>query len=165
MANFIQRLFFKAEKSNEFPKISFGAGLEFIEYKTANNYLDISLTTSNGLRLYADSIQKWRNNELISDLEKESIFIQIIQFLVKKTKERPIVVINIDYNKTLWETLCEKYKDQVKQIEYTSDKERDEFLFNHLLASIRKNGTIVDGNKIIKTEAEFLEYWKNRNKG
>ena len=108
-----------------------------------------------------ENIQFWKSNQIISDAEKTIIFKDIVEFLNRK-KEKPIIVINIDHDKELWESLCDQYKEQIKSIEYQSDKEKDQFLYDSLLNSIRRGNSLIDGNQTITTEAQFLEYWKNR---
>jgi hypothetical protein len=161
MTNFLQRLFSKTEKPNQLPKISFGFRGEDIEYVTEGNSLDISSTFIGGRKIFTDSIQNWKNGQLISEDDKTNIFRQVIQFVNKKA-DKPIIVINVDYDKLFWESLCEEYKDQIKATEYDSDKQKEEFQFNYLLTSVQKGGTLEFDDKTIKTEAEFIEYWKNR---
>lgn len=111
-----------------------------------------------------DDIQHWKSKSIISDFDKSIIFKDILEFLNKKCKERPIVVINIDHNKRLWENLCEQYIEQIESIEYQSDKEKEQFLFDSMLENIRRGGTLIVDNKTIKTEEQFLNYWQSRDK-
>lgn len=159
MGNFIQRLF---RKKRESPKISFGFRGEEIEYITENNSLCISSTFINGRRIYTDSIRYWKNGEIISKDDKATIFRQVVHFANKNPGE-PIIVINIDYDKEFWESLCEKFKPEIKSVEYDSNKQKEEFLLNSLLTTIQKGGSIVLEGIPIKTEAELIEYWKTRN--
>jgi hypothetical protein len=159
MANFIQRLF---EKKPESPKISFGFRGEEIEYIMKKNSLCISSTFINGRRIYTDSIKYWKNGQRISTDEKANIFGQVVHFTNKKS-DNPIIVINIDYDKKFWESLCEKHKNEIKSVEYDSNKQKEEFLFNSLLTTIQKGGSLVVDGIPIKTETEFIEHWKTRN--
>ena len=162
MKNFIQRLFSKTEKQNLFPKISVGFRLEGIEYESQSNSLYIESTHIGGRRLYVDFIDKWKDESNITNLEKEEIFGQVVQFINKKGSTKPIIVINVDYDKEFWEDLCYKYKDQIKEIEYDSNEKKENFQYNMLLQSVKNNGTLIFDEKTIKTEAEFIDYWKNR---
>ena len=162
MTNFIQRLFSKTEKQNTFPKISLGFRLEGIEYEIEYNSLYIESTYIDGRRIFTDFIEKWKDGTSITNFEKEEIFGQVVEFINKKGKTKPILVINVDYDKEFWEGLCEKYKDQIKEIEYDSNEKKENFQFNTLLQAVQKNGTLVFDDRAIKTEAEFIEYWKNR---
>ena len=160
MANFIQRLF---HKEPGFPKISFGFRGEEIEYITENNSLCISSTFINGRRIYTDSIQYWRNGDTISKDEKANIFRQVVHF-ANKESDKPIIVVNIDYDKRFWESLCEEYKTEIKSVEYDSNKQKEEFLLNSLLTTIQKGGSVVVDGITIKTETELIEYWKTRKR-
>ena len=164
MTNFFQRLFSGDTKSSKFPKISWGHRMEGIEYEVENNSLYIDSTFIGSRKIYTDSIKNWKDSEIITQVDKANIFRQIVQFTNKKSKEKPIVVINIDYDKEFWEQLCNENSELIKEIQYSSDKQKEEFQFNFLLDSVRKNGTLEFGNKTIKTESEFLEYWNSRNK-
>ena len=81
-----------------------------------------------------------------------------------KSKEKSIIVINIDQDKALWESLCEQYKDLIESIEYKSDKENEQFFFDSTLDNILRGGSLIIDNKTIKTERQFLDYWNNRHK-
>jgi hypothetical protein len=115
-----------------------------------------------GRKIYTDSIKTWKDYQPISQADKAKIFKEIIEFSNRKSNEKPIIVINIDYDKAFWEALCKESSDLIKKIQYDSNKQKEDFQFNYLLDSVRKNGTLIFGDKTIKTEAEFLEYWKNR---
>jgi hypothetical protein len=162
MTNFIQRLFSKTKKHDTFPRISIGFRLEGIHYETENNSLYIESTRIDGRRLYTDFIDKWKDETTITSLEKEEIFGQVVRFINKKGRTKPIIVINVDYDKEFWEDLCNKHKDQIKEIEYDSNEKKENFQYNMLLDSVRNNGTLIFDDKTIRTEAELIEYWKNR---
>jgi hypothetical protein len=162
MTNLFQRLFSRATKANKFPKISWGHRFEGIEYETENNSLYIDSTFIAGRKIYTDSIKDWKDNEPIANSDKTKIFKEIIQF-ASQTNEKPIVVINTDYEKTFWEKLCKESGDLIKGIVYESDKQKEDFQFNYFIDSVRKKETLIFGDKAIKTEGEFLEYWKSRN--
>ena len=162
--NFFKNIFSNKTGNTLFPKISLGFRGEDLEYETENDSLYLSSTWINGRRIYTDDIQHWKSDKRISDFDKSVIFKDIIYFLNEKCKERPIVVINIDHDKQLWENLCEQYKLQIERIEYDSDKEREQFLFDDMLKSIRRGDTLIIDDKTINTEEQFLEYWKIRDK-
>jgi hypothetical protein len=165
MTNLFQRLFSGVAKTNKFPKISWGHRFEGLEYETENNSLYIDSTFIGGRKIYTDSIKTWKDNQLISQSDKAQIFKEVIEFANGKGNDKPIIVINIDYDKEFWEALCKESLDLIKEIQYDSDKQKEHFQFNYLLDSVRKNGTLIFGNKTIKTEAEFLEYWNTRQNG
>ena len=162
--SFLKKIFSRKADKTSFPKISLGFRGEDLEYETQNDSLSISSTWINGRRIYMDDIQHWKSKNIISDFDKSIIFKDILEFLNKKCKERPIVVINIDHNKRLWENLCEQYIEQIESIEYQSDKEKEQFLFDSMLENIRRGGTLIVDNKTIKTEEQFLNYWQSRDK-
>jgi hypothetical protein len=164
MLSFFKGLFTTKTDKASFPKISLGFRGEDLEYVTENDSLDISSTWISGRRIYMDNLQNWKSNKIISSSDKEVIFKNIVEFLNNKTKEKPIVVINVDHDKELWENLCEQYKEQISSIEYQSDKEKDQFMHDTMLDNIRRGGSLIDGNQTITTEEQFLEYWKNRVK-
>ena len=164
MTNFIQRLFSGTGETKKFPKISWGHRFEGIEYETENNSLYIDSTFIGGRKIFTDSIKNWKDEQSIGQIEKADIFKHLIQFANKNTKEKPTIVINIDYDKLFWENLCEESGDLIKEIQYDSDRQKEDFQFNYFLDSVRKKGTLIFGDKTIKTEAEFLEYWKSRKK-
>ena len=161
MTNFIQQLFSGTGKTKKFPKISWGHKLEGIEYETENNSLYIDSTFVGGRKIYTDSIKRWKDGKIIGQFEKANIFKHVVQFAYKRTKEKPTIVINIDYDKSFWENLCKESGDLIKEIQCDSDKQKEDFQFNYFLDSVRKNETLIFGDKVIKTEAEFLEYWKS----
>lgn len=162
MANFFQRFFSGTRKSDKFPRISWGHRLEGIEYETETSSLYIDSTFVKGRRIFTDSIENWRNNQPISQSDKATIFGEIIRFATRKAKEKPIVVINIDNDRPFWEKLCEENAAFIKEVQYESDKQKEDFQFNYFLDSIRKNGILVFADQTIETEAEFVEYWKKR---
>jgi hypothetical protein len=164
MLSFFKGFFTTKTDKTSFPKISLGFRGEDLEYVTENDSLDISSTWINGRRIYMDNLQNWKSNKIISSSDKEVIFKDIVEFLNKKTKEKPIVVINVDHDKELWENLCEQYKEQISSIEYQSEKEKDQLMHDNMLDNIRRGGSLIDGNQTITTEEQFLEYWKNREK-
>lgn len=164
MLKFLKGLFSSKTEKTSTPKISLGFRGEDLEYVTQSDSLYISSTWINGRRLYLDSIQNWKSNNIISDSDKALIFKDIIDYLNKKIKEKPIVVINVDHDKELWESLCKQYEEQISSIEYQSDKEKDQFLYDSMLDNIRRGGSLIDGDKTITTEEQFLEYWQNRQK-
>lgn len=166
ISSFLKKLFNQETKKNKTvsPKVSFGFRGEGLEYITENDSLYISSTWINGRRVYMDNIQNWKSKKVISDSDKAIIFKDIVEFLNEKAKEHPIVVINVDHDKELWENLCELYKEQISSIEYQSDKEKDQFIFDSMLDNIRKGGSLIDGNQTIDTQEQFLEYWKSKHK-
>lgn len=164
MLSFFRKLFTTKSGKTAFPKISLGFRGEDLDYVLENDSLYISSTWINGRRIFLDSIQCWKSNNKISDLDKAIIFKDILEFINRKTKENPVIVINVDHDKDLWENLCEKYKERIKSIEYQSDKEKDQFLYDSLLNSIRKGNKLIDGNQTITNEEQFVEYWNSRQK-
>ena len=162
--SFLKKIFSRKTDKISFPKISLGFRGEDLEYETQNDSLYISSTWTKGRKIYMDDIQHWKSKNVISDFDKSIIFKDIVEFLNKKCKERPIVVINTDHDKELWENLCKQYTGQIENIEYQSDKEKEQFLFDSLLENIHKGGTLIVDNKTIKIEEQFLNYWQSRDK-
>ncbi|MBV9988343.1 MAG: hypothetical protein JO301_11740 [Chitinophagaceae bacterium] len=164
MLSFFRGLFTTKAAKSSFPKISLGFRGEDLEYVTENDSLYISSTWIDGRRVFMDDIQKWKSSNIITEFDKRVIFRDILEFFNKKAKEKPIVVINVDHDKELWEELCQEYKEQISSVEYQSDKQKDQFAYDCMLDNIRRGGSLIDGNEIITTEEQFLEYWKVRQK-
>lgn len=164
ITDLFKRLFMSKIDKAPFPRISLGFREEELKYETDTELLYINSTWVNGRRVYLDGIQKWKSNKVISNTDKEVIFKNILDFLNKEINERPIMVINTDHDKDLWEALCEQYKDQINSVEYESDREKSEFLFGLLLDNIRRGGSLMDGDRMISTEEEFLVYWQTKQK-
>lgn len=164
MLRFFKGLWNSNPNKTSYPKISLGFRGEDLEYETESGALYISSTWIKGRRVYLESIQNWKSNKLISDSDKAIIFKDVVEYLNKKTKEKPIVVINVDHYRELWESLCEEYKQLILSIEYQSDKEKDQFLYDTMLDNIRRGGSLVDGDKTITTEEQLLEHWQTRQK-
>ena len=162
MTNFIKRLFSGTSENKKFPKISWGQRFEGIEYETEINSLYIDSTFIGGRKIYTDSIKNWKNGQSIGQVEKADIFKYVVQFANKNTKDKPIIVINIDYDTPFWENLCKESCGLIKEIHYDSDKQKEDFQFNYFIDSVRNKGTLIFGDQTIKTENEFLEYWRRR---
>jgi len=160
MPNFIQNLFSPKTKQ-DFPKISIGHRGEGIDYKTANNSLYIGASYFNGRRIYTDTIDKWQKGQTIEEDEKREIFKNVIQFFSKR-KNKAIVVINIDHDKLFWESVCVLYENNIKQIEYDSDKKKQDFHLKYMLEIVHNGGTVIIEERTIKTEAELLDYWNTK---
>jgi len=92
----------------------------------------------------------------LTSAEKSSVFADIVGYLRRQTKEKLIIVINTDHDKSLWESECKKFPTDIKGIEYTSDKNKNDFAYNMLLAEIPN--LTVDGIKITNKE-ELDNYW------
>ncbi len=164
MLRFLKRLFTSKTNKSSFPKISLGFRGEDLLYETETESLYVGSTWINGRRVYLDGIREWRSKRIIPDADKGIIFENILDFLNNEGNERPIMVINTDHDKDLWETLCEQYKDRISSIEYESDNEKDDFFFHQILDSIRRGGSLVEGGRTISTEEELLDYWVNRRR-
>jgi hypothetical protein len=164
MLSFFKKLFNTKANNISFPKISFGFRGEDLDYIIKNDSLYIITSWINGRRIFTDSIQYWKSNAKISDSDKAIIFKDIVEFINTRTKENPIIVINVDHDKEIWENLCETHKERIKSIEYQSDKEKDRFLYDSLLNGIRRGNRLINGNQTITTEEQFIQYWNNRRK-
>lgn len=162
MKNFIQRLFSGIGETKKFPKIAWGNRFEGIEYETENNSLYIDSTFLGGRKIFTDSIKNWKDEQSIGQVKKGDIFKHVVQFANENSKEKPTIVINIDYDKSFWENLCKESDDLIKEIQYESDIQKEDFQFNYFLDRVRKKGTLTFGDKTIKTETEFLNYWESR---
>lgn len=163
MTNFFQKLFSGIDKTSKFPKILWGHRFEGIEYHTAKASIYIDSTFLGGRKIFTDSIRAWKHDEAISQPDKAIIFKEVLEFANGKGNEKPMVVINIDYEKDFWEALCKESSELIKEIQYDSDKQKKDFQYNYMLDSVRKNGILIVDDKTIKTETEFLKYWNNRN--
>ena len=84
MTNFLRlfkKVFTKKADNASYPKISIGYRGEDLEYETQNDSLYISSTWINGRRVYMEDIQFWRSKAIISDLDKSTIFKDVVMFL------------------------------------------------------------------------------------
>jgi len=152
MASFIQRIF-EWKKSHRLPKISFSYK-EGIDCVTEHGYLYI-YTSFDKRRVYAGTMNKWKDGQVITKNEKEQILEGITRLYGKR---KFTVVINIDHDKLLWEELCTRHNIMV---EYESDEEIKKSQFDMLLSTIRKGGTVVWDNVTMQTEAALVEYWRS----
>jgi hypothetical protein len=109
----------------------------------------------NGRRIYAESIDQWRDGTLIPDVDKVAIIREVAEFLGSR-RESTIVVINRDDPAAgLWEQACVGMRGDLAGIEYTSEAEKRANWRAMLRGSV-KNGLVVDGVKITN-ECELEE--------
>ena len=146
----------------KYPRLQLSVPGEGVSYSMPDKTLYVAWTHIDGQRIYTDSIDKWEKGATLTAIEKSTAFMDIVAYMRKQTREKLIIVINSDFDRTFWENECEKLKNEIKSIEYTSDKEKDDFLYNMYLETI-PNLTI-DGIKI-SNKADLDNYWQTRKKG
>lgn len=143
----------------KYPRLQLDFRGEGISYSMPDKKLYVAWTHIEGQRIYTDSIDKWDNGVQLTTIEKTSVFGEIILYMRMQTREKLIIVINTDFDKNFWEIECGKVKSDIKSIELTSDKEKDDLLYNMLLETIPK--LTIEGVKITNKE-EFDNYWSTR---
>ena len=126
-----------------------------------DNTIYVAWTHIAGQRIYTDSIDKWEKGVTLTEIERGTVFSDIVTYMRKQTREKLIIVINTDFDKTFWENECEKLKSEIKSIEYTSDKEKDDLLYNMFLEAIPK--LTIEGTKI-NNKDDLDSYWLTRKK-
>lgn len=134
---------------------------EEVAYSLPDKKLRVWWTHIDGQRIYTDSIDKWIGGTKLTLAEKTSVFADIVGYLRRQTKEKLIIVINTDHDKSFWESECEKFPTDIKAIEHKSDKNKDDLVYNMLLTEIPN--LTVDGLKITSKE-ELDNYWLTKKK-
>jgi len=145
----------------KYPRLKLSVPGEGVSYSMPDKTMYVAWTHIDGQRIYTDSIEKWENGTTLTTLEKSTAFEDIVAYLRKQTKEKLIIVINTDNDENFWKAECEKIKNDIKAIEYTSNKAKDDFTYSLLLADV-PNLTI-DGQKI-RTKEELDNNWLTRMK-
>ena len=139
------------------PEIKFGFGGEDIIYSLPNKETCISYTWMTGARLYAESINKWKDGSILTEVEKQTVFNDVLRFL-RKAGKKPIIIINTDdISKDLWVRLCSINQSAIKGIEYTSDEEKTQFERQMCLDILKSGGNLMIGGAKIKNEQELDE--------
>jgi hypothetical protein len=137
---------------NNMAALKFGFRGENIYYEIFGKTTEISFTWINGPRLYTESIHRWNDGSLLSEEEKHEIFNKAIG-LIKQRFNKAIVVINVDDDpKQNWERQCLKNKEDIENIEYTSDEENIKWMKKEHLDTMKKTGLLMDGIKITTEE-------------
>jgi hypothetical protein len=143
-------------RPKKYPRMQYDIRGEEVAYVLPDKKLRVWWTHMDGQRTYTDSIDKWTGGIKLTSAEKRSVFADIVGYLRRQTKEKLIIVINTDHEKSLWESECKKFPTDIKAIEYTSDNNKGNFAYNMLLAEIPN--LTVDGIKITSKE-ELDNYW------
>ena len=143
------------------PTIKFGFRGEGIEYKLDDKELLIDSTWINGERIFTESIRKWHKGQDLEEGEKKKVFLDIVDF-VKRNGDKPIIVINRDKDGQFWESLANENIQNISKIEFTTDKEQDQSLYNNFLDTIKTGLTINDIE--IKSKEDLDNYWKTRKR-
>lgn len=141
-----------------YPKIKYQPRGEGITYKLENRELFVGTTYHGGERIYTDSIERWENGGALTREEKSKIISDLISFVKRKTSKKPIIVINVDHDKEFWETEIEKICQKCT-IEYTSDKEKEDDVYNMYLSFLP--GLKIDGHEV-KTKEDPDNYLATR---
>jgi hypothetical protein len=143
----------------KYPRMQYHIRGEEVAYFLPDKSLRVGWTHIDGQRIYTDSIDKWRGGAKLTVIEKSSVFADIVGYLRRQTKEKLIIVIKTDLDKSYWESQCEKFPTDIKAIEYTSNKNKDDLGYNMLLSEIPN--LTVDGLKISNKE-ELDNYWQTK---
>jgi hypothetical protein len=143
----------------KYPHMQYDIRGELVSYLLPDKKLLIAWSHIDGQRIYTDSIEKWTGGVDLTLSEKSSVFGDTIGYLRRQTREKLIIVINTDRDKSFWENESKKFSSDIKAIEYTSDRNRNDFAYNMLLAEIPI--LTVDGIKIT-TKEELDNYWLSK---
>ncbi|WP_276371938.1 hypothetical protein [Chryseolinea sp. H1M3-3] len=144
-----------------YPKIKYEPRGENITYKLEDRELFVATTYHDGERIYTDSIEKWDNGRLLTHEEKSKAISDLVDFVRRTKSKNPIIVINVDKDKQLWEREIERLKIKIKSIEYTSEKEKDDVEYNMYLGFLPM---LTIGGYEIKTKEDLDNYWITRKK-
>jgi hypothetical protein len=155
------KFFNKGERPPIYPIIKFGFRGEDIEYIMETDSINIGFTCSNGRRIYLD-FTHWESKRSITKDEKEIILLNCLTYCNKYSFKKTIVVINSDIDKDFWLYVCEKYKSQIRSIEYTSKDDHKQLLLNMFMQQIHLHDKVRIGNIDYFTESEILEYLKTQ---
>lgn len=140
----------------KYPHLQYDIRSEEVAYELPDKSLRLAWTHINGQRIYTDSIDKWKGGAKLTEAEKSSVFADVVAYLRRQTKEKLIIVINTDHDKSFWEAECDKFPTDIKGKEYTSDKNKNDLVYHMLLAELPN--LTVDGLKIT-TKEELDNYW------
>lgn len=143
----------KAGSQASKPRMKFDSQGEWITYTLHDKEIGVETTWMKGVTLYTESLGKWKGGSPLTDEEREKVFTDVVNFL-KRKRERPIVVINMDDPlKDSWEQLCALNQPAIKRVEYTSDEEEYQFERSLWLRSIEAGkGLILNGIEITTEE-------------
>lgn len=159
--NFIRNLFSRQLDSG--PKIKFGFRGEGIEYKLDDKEICINSTWIDEERIYTDSIIKWDNGDALTRDEKSKIFADVIAFVRREARKKPIVVINRNTDAEFWESMANANISEISKVEFTSNKDQDQLLYDMFLSDL-KTGLAIDG-VVIRNKEELDMYWSKRTVG
>ena len=103
------------------PRISFGFRGENLSYQREGRTLEAAFTCVNGPRLYPDTIRTWSDGAALTAGERQSVFLELLEFLVGGG-DRPIVVINRDDPaREAWERIALERREWISGVEHTSN--------------------------------------------
>lgn len=159
--------FFQGKKNSSTdntPRIEFGFRGEGIIYQLPNKSMELWSTWVNGMRVYTETISKWKDGSFLTTEEKKQVFTDVIRFVEKKA-EKPIIVVSADDpSKRLWEELCGENQPFIKNIEYTSREEQHQVEYKMYLDFIRAGKKVtVDGFEI-SNENDLDKFIEKRRK-
>jgi len=159
--------FFQRKKNNALENttsIEFGFRGEGINYRLPNKSIELWFTWVNGMRVYTETIFKWKDGSILTIEEKKQVFNDVVRF-VEKNKEKPIIVINNDdSSRILWEELCAENQTSINRIEYTSRESQFQIerkMYHDLMKAGKK--VVVDGFEI-SNENDLDKFMENRKK-
>lgn len=148
-------------RPGKYPRMQYDSRKEEVAYSLPDKSLRVWWTHIDGQRIYTETIDKWKGGVKLTPTEKSSVFADIVGYLRRQTKETLIIVINPDHDKPYWESECKKFPGDIKAIEYTSSKKKDDLVYAMLLAEIPN--LTVDGLRIT-TKKELDIYWLTKKK-
>ncbi|PYT01028.1 MAG: hypothetical protein DMF63_05025 [Acidobacteria bacterium] len=135
-------------------KIDYGFRREGIHYEFDGKVVDIDFTWCNGDRIYTDSIDRWNDDETISDKDKRKVLSDVLRF-TNEVRRAIVVVSTDDPSQKLWEEVCRELSSLVQGIEYTSDQKQRHFEREMYLGTLRRGlGLNINGVEI-RTEDEL----------
>ncbi|TVT42883.1 hypothetical protein FNT36_01975 [Hymenobacter setariae] len=151
----------KNKISIAYPIVSIGLRGEDIEYITETESVYIGFTYIDGKRIYLD-FTHWKSKIPISAEDKETIFVNCLNYCNKYSFRKTIAVINSDIDKEFWFYICEKYKSKISAIEYTSKHDNQQLLLKMFMQQVLLHGKVKIGNTYYFTESEILDYLRTQ---
>jgi hypothetical protein len=159
---------FSRKSKHENVKIEFAkySRNEEIIYRKDDKEISLSYTYVKGSRIFPDDIKKWKDGTLLTDSDKEKIFVGVLNFVRKISRTSTIVVINTDDpDKDKWNSLCSINLSKNEKIEYTSDAEVFQSLKNLFIGSLKSSGKAFIDDIEITNEQDLdaaLENYKKK---
>ena len=146
-----------SDKITNFSHIKYGFRGEGIIYKLNGKEYEVWSTCFEGITIYIDDL----SNTGLNDDQKTKMFSEIIQFVIEKEKEKPVVYYNSDYQDAkLWNKLTAEFSSQIKGTEVSNIDEDNISLYKNMSDSLKAGLTEhnIRGLKI-RTIKDLDKHW------